>query len=208
MIEYPSINNSSKAPRAECLAFNKLDGSNFRAKYTPKAGFNLFGTRTQLIDESTPFWGDMVRVFKQTLQSDLEEFFKKSKDYRDFREIIIYGEYFGENSFAGNHDTADNRKIVVFDVLCGHKDRKFVLPQQFMKDFVFIETPELIYRGNLNDSFIQSIRESDLQEGVICKGVERSGAYRGGVWMCKIKTQKYWEKLQLRFGEKSKEYWE
>lgn len=29
MIEYPSIQNSSKAPRKECVAFNKLDGSNF-----------------------------------------------------------------------------------------------------------------------------------------------------------------------------------
>jgi hypothetical protein len=207
MIEYPSISNSSKAPRLDCIAFNKLDGSSFRGKYTPKNGFNLFGTRTQLIDEITPFWGEMVTVFNDTCRAPLEKFFKQSKDYRDYREIIVFGEFFGANSFAGNHAN-EAHKIVIFDVLCGHKERKFVLPQQFIKDFSFIETPEVIYRGKLNDEFITKIRDSDLNEGVICKGTERSGAYRGSVWMCKIKTRAYWERLQEKFGEKSKEYWE
>lgn len=39
MVEYPSIQNSSKAPRKNCIAFEKLDGSNFRAKWTQKNGF-------------------------------------------------------------------------------------------------------------------------------------------------------------------------
>jgi hypothetical protein len=38
MIEYPSMQNSSKAPRKECMVFEKLDGSNFRAKWTEKKG--------------------------------------------------------------------------------------------------------------------------------------------------------------------------
>lgn len=55
MIEYPSIQNSSKAPRKNCVAFDKLDGSNFRAKWTAKRGFDTFGTRTQLIDETSEY---------------------------------------------------------------------------------------------------------------------------------------------------------
>ena len=76
MIEYPSIINSSNAPRQNCIAFDKLDGSNFRAKYTQKKGFETFGTRTQLIDETTPFWGEMVTIFKSEYKNDLEKFFK------------------------------------------------------------------------------------------------------------------------------------
>lgn len=203
MIEYPSIINSSKAPRKECIAFNKLDGSNFRAKYTQQKGFNLFGTRTQLIDESSPYWSDMVVQFKNNLLSPLTDFFKKSKDYRDFREIIVYCEYLGENSFAGRHEE-EPHKLVLFDVLVGHKQRKFVKPREFRKTFQhLVEIPEIIYEGNLNESFIQDVRENkfNLKEGVICKGTETSGAFMGNIWMCKIKTQAYLDKLKSVFHE-------
>lgn len=208
MIEYSSINNSSKAPRKECLAFNKLDGSNVRFKWTQKQGFCNYGTRTQLIDETTPYWGQIVTVFNNTLKTPLDDFFRKSKDYRDYREIICFGEFFGADSFAGQHGDKE-KKIVIFDVLLGHKQRKLVLPQQFIKDFSFIETPEVVYRGILNDSFIESIRNSEtLNEGVICKGVERSGAAFGGVWTCKIKTRKYFDRLRGEFPEDYNKYWE
>lgn len=208
MIEFPSIINSSKAPRKPCIAFEKLDGSNMRFKYTPKQGFCGFGTRTQLIDESTSFWGQTVSLFTKALAEPLERFFKNSKEYRDFREIICFGEFFGEDSFAGHHGSSE-KKIVIFDVLCGHKNRKFVLPQTFIKDFSFIETPKVVYEGNLNDSFIKEVRESEtLNEGVICKGRERSGAFMGGVWMCKIKTQNYFDRLKQRFEENANKYWE
>ena len=208
MIEYPSINNSSKAPRKECLAFNKLDGSNVRFKWTQKQGFSVFGTRTQLIDETTPYWGQVVDLFKSTLAAPLDKFFRTSKDYRDYREIICFGEFFGPDSFAGRHKDG-SKKIVLFDVLLGHKQRKLVLPQQFIKDFSFVETPEVVYRGVLSDSFIESVRNSTtLSEGVICKGVERSGAAFGGVWMTKIKTRSYFDRLRGEFPDDYNKYWE
>lgn len=190
MIEYPSIINSSKAPRKNCIAFDKLDGSNFRAKYTSKKGFNLFGTRTQLIDETTPFWGEMVTVFKDTVQEPLEKLFSKDKDFRDYREIIVYGEFLGENSFAGRHEN-EPHEIVIFDVLLGHKQRKFLRPQDFVKIIgKEVKIPDVIYSGNLNEEFIQNVRDNNfnLKEGVICKGTEPSGAFSGGIWSCKIKT--------------------
>lgn len=199
MIEYPSIINSSKAPRQPCIAFDKLDGSNFRAKYTPKKGFDLFGTRTQLIDESTPFWKEMVEVFKRDLEESLIKIFK-GKDYRDFREIVVFGEFLGENSFAGNHE-AEPHKIVMFDVMVGHKLRKFVNPKQFVKDFGHLEIPRIVYEGNLNDEFISDVRANkfDTKEGVICKGSQARGDFAGGIWMCKIKTQAYLDKLKEVF---------
>lgn len=211
MIEYPSINNSSKAPRLPCIAFDKLDGSNFRAKFTPKQGFCNFGTRTQLIDETTPFWCDMVNVFRGTLEQTLSDIFKKDTDFRNFREIIVFGEYLGENSFAGQHVESDPKKIVVFDVLLGHKNRFFLKPQDFIKKFEgIIETPRVVYSGNLNEEFINDVRENKfgLKEGVICKGTEKNGAYRGGIWNCKIKTLEYLNKLKEKFGSDWTKYGE
>jgi len=209
MIEYPSIINSSKAPRKHCYAFNKLDGSNFRAKYTPKQGFNVFGTRTQLVDETTPFWGEMVLKFKEDLDKSLTELFK-SKDFRDYREIMVFGEFLGENSIAGRHED-EPHKVVVFDVLLGHKQRKFLKPQEFVKTLSsVVETPEVVYIGNLNDDLIRSVRNNEfgLKEGVICKGTEPSGAFVGGIWTCKIKTLEYLEKLKGIYGKDWEKYGE
>jgi hypothetical protein len=207
MIEFPSIQNSSKAPRKECIAFDKLDGSNFRAKWTQKHGFNVFGTRTQLIDETSEFWGDMVVMFKATLADTLDALIRR--EYRNEREAIVFGEYFGEHSFAGRHEN-EPRKIVTFDILVGHKNRKFIRPQDFIKVVGNkVEIPDVVYRGNLNESFIQNIRENlDLREGVICKGTIPVGNASGSIWMCKIKTQAYIDKLKSQFGAEWEKYGE
>jgi len=204
MIEYPSIVNSSKSPREACIAFDKLDGSNLRFKWTNKRGFDTFGTRTQLIQEQTPIYGKGVTYFLQNQSKVLDEFFRKSKDYRNFREIIVYGEFFGPNSFAGVHDTSELQKVVVFDVLLGNKNREFIKPNVFVKEFQnLIEIPKVIYVGNLNDQFITDVRENkyDLNEGALVKGTSTNGAYRGKVWMCKIKTKSYLDRVYKKFGE-------
>lgn len=209
MLEYPSIINSSKAPRKACVAFDKLDGSNIRIKYTQKAGFSLFGTRTQLIDEDTPFWGQLIPLFNEKYAPQLLDKFKKNKDYRDYREIIVFGELIGPNSFAGRHAETDKLDLVFFDVLTGHKNRKFVPPKEFIKHFgEDVPIPKVIYEGNLNDQFIADIRVNKygVNEGVICKGLESSGAFSGGVWMCKIKTQAYFDRLKQQFQENWEQY--
>lgn len=209
MIEYPSIINSSKAPRKHCLAFDKLDGSNFRAKFTQKKGFDTFGTRTQLIDATTPFWGEMVEIFLTKYSAELDKLFR-SKDFRDFREIIIFGEFLGENSFAGRHEEEEH-DLVFFDILLGHKQRKFVKPREFVKLAKnHFPSPEVVYEGNLNEEFISRVRDNEfgLKEGVICKGTEPSGAFAGGVWTCKIKTNEYIQKLKGLFGDEWVKYGE
>lgn len=207
MIEYPSIQNSSKAPRKECIAFDKLDGSNFRAKWTQKRGFDVFGTRTQLIDETTLYWSDMVHVFKNTLDEKLDEIFRK--EFRNEREICVFGEYFGAKSFAGRHDLNEEKKIVVFDILVGHKLRKFIKPRQFVKLLDGqVEIPRVVYEGNLNEDFIARVRADEFNtfEGVICKGTQSVGNASGGIWMAKIKTQRYLDSLKASFGEEWEKY--
>lgn len=215
MIEYPSILNSSKAPRKPMIAFTKMDGSNIRIKWTPKKSFCLYGTRTQLIDATNPDFGVTVELFSPTAEK-FDKMFNKEKIFRNLKEIIVFGEFFGDKSFAGKHyDTKDNLKVIPFDVMMVSKaDRRFLRPQEFIElmDEYEIPRPEVVYQGNLTDGFIQSVRNEefgkDLGEGVVCKGTEYVGNYAGHVWMCKIKTQRYLEKLKQVHGDKWKEFWE
>lgn len=203
MIEYPSILNSSKAPRQPCVAFEKIDGSNIRVKYTQKRGFDLFGSRTQLIDETHPHLGRVVSIFKRDFQAPLTEIIKK--EWPNDRELIVFGEFFGDKSFAGLHDVTDpTLRFVMFDILVGHKNQKFLLPQEFVKLFnSVVPIPRVVYEGNLSDQLIQDVRAGkyDVVEGVVCKGTQKTGNARGSVWMAKIKTQAYLDKVLNRFGE-------
>lgn len=209
MIEYPSITNSSKAPRKYCVAFDKRDGSNFRAKWTNKRGFDTFGTRTQLIDATTEFWGEMVELFNEKYNEFLDYKFRHDKQFRNEREIIVFAEFLGEHSFAGRHEN-EPHDLVFFDILVGHKNRKFIPPLDFVREFQdIVPIPHIIYVGNLNEKFIQDIRNDIiLDEGVICKGTEPRGDYIGSIWTCKIKTNRYFEKLKELHGEDWKKYWE
>lgn len=207
MIEYPSIINSSKAPRKPCIAFDKLDGSNIRVKWTQKKGFHLFGSRTQLLDSTHEHLGGVVAAFNKSHAETLDRIIRK--EFPSEREVIAFGEYVGDKSFAGIHDPTDpTLRFVLFDLFIGHKNPRFLMPQEFVKMFdQKVEIPRVIYRGNLNDQLIKDVREGkyDVSEGVLCKGTEKSGAFRGNVWMAKIKTQAYLNRVFSRYGQEGLE---
>ncbi len=215
MIEYPSISNSSKAPRGNMVAFVKFDGSNFRAKYTQKQGFNLFGSRTELINEATPIYGEGVTIFKRDYEKELTKFFKKDEEFRNLREVEVFAEFYGPNSFAGRHDPNDKKELTVIDVLNGHKNRQFLKPYDFIETFQsLVQIPPVIFMGNLSDKFIEDVRTGvytpefhkltdnkfKVFEGVVCKGTLTRGDYCGNMWTCKIKTNAYFEALKAMYG--------
>ena len=216
MTEYPTIQNSSKAPRGHCVGFVKYDGSNFRAKYTQKQGFNLYGSRHELIDESHKFLGEAVTIFERDYKKELTTFFKKEEDLRNHREIVVFGEFFGSQSFAGIHQPNDPKELVIFDVLVGHKNHWFYNPYDFIETFQsLVKIPPVLYDGNMNDKLIQDVRNGvytpefhkltnnkfKLFEGMICNGTLKRGDCMGHVWKCKIKTNEYFDALRNRWGE-------
>ena len=196
------------------LAFEKIDGSNIRIKWTPKNGFCLFGSRECLLDDTHPHLGYVVHLFNTTIREELDATLRPR--FRDEKEVVVYGEYYGPNSFAGIHvDPVEQMKLMVFDLLVIKKScTEFVLPQDFVKllSLTTIPTPRLIYTGTLGEDFIGAVRENrldiELNEGVVCKGRERSGAYRGKVWMAKIKTSSYMDRLKARYGDTWGRFWE
>lgn len=187
MKTYPSIPGPSKAPHLFCTAFVKYDGSNLRFEYSKKRGWYKFGTRKTMFDKNHEWWGKSIDLFHEKLASPIEEVFKTEKSYRGVENAIVFCEYFGPSSFAGQHAEDEPMTLMLFDVNI-HK-KGFVGPRDFVKHFGHIPySAEVVYEGNLSNEFIESVKRGDypLQEGVVCKGGEGHK-----LWMTKIKTAEW-----------------
>lgn len=208
MIEYPSIDGPAKAPRSLCTAFEKIDGSNIRVKYQHKQGFTIFGSRREYIDAKHPHLGQVIEVFNRTHAPTLTEIFKK--EFPNEKEITVFGEFYGPNSIGGIHDIEDMKNFTMFDVMLVKKGiNEFIKPSEFIKLFHGrVDIPRVVYIGNLNEEFIRDVQNGlyVLNEGVVCKGHVTSGAYRGKVWMTKIKTFDYLQKLKEHYGQEWEKY--
>jgi hypothetical protein len=79
-------------------------------------------------------------------------------------------------------------------------------PRQFVADFGHLPTARVVYEGKLTGKFAEDVRNGKhrVVEGVVCKG----GAGGPDLWMVKIKTYAYLDKLKKAFAEKWEDYWE
>lgn len=115
MLQYPSILGASKAPIGKsCVAFYKYDGSNLRWEWSPKKGWNKFGTRRQMFDSSALVFRDAIPLFMDTLA---DEIVRRTKQINGkIVRITAFTEFFGPNSFAGQHVEDDVKELKLFDV--------------------------------------------------------------------------------------------
>lgn len=210
MIQYPSILGPNKAPQLPCIAFRKYDGSNLRFEWKRKNGWYKFGSRRQMIDASHDQFGEGVNMFLKNLGPVVEKIVLGEKHYRSIERMTAFAEYFGEKSFAGNHVADDPKRLILIDLHI-HK-YGFISPREFVNlfDSTTMDVAEVVYEGNLNDTFVQEVRTSTrttglcLEEGVVCKG----GSNSRDAWSAKVKTQEYLEKLKANFGDKWEEFGE
>ncbi len=181
------------------IAFDKLDGSNMRFEWSKKRGFHKFGTRTQMITEHAPIYGEGVDMFMEKYSEDLDRIFTDLKDYKHCRKMTVYCEFVGPNSFAGFHDPEDDQDVILFDV---DKFQHGILPPKvLLEHFGHLHLPEIVYEGDLTTEFIDSIRNNtDLKEGVVAKGSsKRKGKYYS--WMVKIKTNMWLSQVKKDLGQ-------
>jgi len=99
MKHYPSI---SKEPR--------FDGSCIRAEYSPKKGFSKFGSRKVLIGEDALLAGAIPLI--QEHEEALGRIFLIEK----YERVICFFEYWGEQSFAGQHVAGDQMNCTLIDI--------------------------------------------------------------------------------------------
>lgn len=204
MKPYPSITNVlDEFLGRDCVAFHKLDGSNLRFLWSKKKGWCRYGTRTRLFDTSDPDFGNAIIVFHRDLADKLEEVILRHRPKTE--EFVVYAEFFGPSSFAGQHSRDEAKILIPFDVNI-HK-WGFLPPEEFIKVLSEVRTPEVVYRGELTQEFIDKVVEGhyDVGEGVIVKGCE--GKPPHGNWSAKIKTKQYLQKLKDKFQENWKTYW-
>lgn len=202
MKHYPHIEHwKTTRMNSSVIAFDKLDGQNIRCEWSKNRGWYKFGTKTSMFDETDRQFGKVIPVFMEKYGDALPEIFRKNKSYRSTNNIVVFCEWVGENSFSGRHLETDEMDIVLFDVAPGdYTNDGFVDPKDFVKDFGRLHIPKIIYRGNLTDEFIESVRNGGygVKEGVMCKGVSNKE-----VWMVKVKTIEWLNKLKDRFGEEA-----
>ena len=105
---------------------------------------------------------------------------------------------------SGLHKSDDPKQLMIFDVLA--EPFGMIGPEQFVADFGHLPTAKVVYRGKLTGKFSDDVRQGKygVNEGVICKG----GTGGADLWMVKIKTYAYLEKLKKAFAENWEDYWE
>lgn len=197
MLQYPSIPGSVKAPLGKpCIAFYKYDGSNLRWEWSPKQGWNKYGTRRQLFDESDSTFGPAIPIFLEKIADDLV--YRVKQVHKNPQRITAFTEYFGKKSFAGSHEPDDPKTLKLFDVFLFQK--AFIKPKDFVEMFEDTEYgAEVVYTGQMNRQFIMDVRSGKYPvfEGVICKGHD---------WTCKVKTSEYFERLRHKYDSAWENY--
>jgi hypothetical protein len=211
-LAYPKIPGSKGCPGGRCVAFEKYDGTNLHWVWERGFGWITFGTRRDSFSfddggaaefaRAHPGLDEAPGVFSRGLAPALEEIFNTHPGYAA-PELTAFTEFFGPRSFAGMHRTGDPKDLVLFDV---QTPAGLVGPEQFVRDFGALRIARVVYRGKLTGRFAEDVRSGKygVGEGVVCKG----GTGGAGLWMAKIKTYAYQEKLRQAFKERWEEYWE
>jgi hypothetical protein len=209
---YPKIPGSKSAPSGRCIAFEKYDGTNLHWVWHREYGWTDFGTRRDSFALDRAGMADFASahpgleeagpLFLHELAQRLEAIFRDNPRYPSSR-IVAFTEFFGPNSFAGMHRQGDDKQLVLFDV---QTDRGIVGPELFVADFAALPSAQVVYRGRLTGKFADDVRwgRYSVAEGVVCKG----GSSGKDVWMVKIKTNAYLEKLKQAFRDRWEDYWE
>jgi hypothetical protein len=214
MLHYPKIPGSATAPSGKCIAFEKLDGTNLHWCWERHFGWHAFGTRRDefnltpdgiaQFNAAHPGLERAAPTFLEALAESLDALLRDHPRYEHHTALKVFTEYVGPNSFAGAHAPDDPMRTVLFDVWADGYG--FIAPQQFADDFGHLAIPRIIYTGRLTGTFLEAVRTGKygVAEGAVCKG----GTGGENVWMVKVKTYAYLERLKKSFGAKWEEFWE
>jgi hypothetical protein len=214
MLHYPKIPSSRKCPQTRCVAFEKYDGTNLHWEWDRDFGWHSFGTRRDafnLTDAGTAQFTQAhanldgcAALFVSTLAEGIEQVFRQNANYQSFPSVKVFTEFLGPASFAGLHKADEAKELRLFDVWA--EPFGMIGPRQFVADFGHLGIARVVYEGKLTGQFAEDVRldKYGTPEGVVCKG----GAGGDDLWMCKIKTQSYQERLKQAFADQWEQYWE
>ena len=213
MLYYPKIPGSRHCPDGRCIAFEKYDGTNLHWDWHRDFGWHTFGTRrdefalvpigVEQFAKVHAHLREAADIFQCGLAAEIDGVLRTNARYEAVESATVFTEFVGPNSFAGLHKSEDPKQLILFDVQA--EPFGIVGPEQFVADFAHLQIARVVYRGKLTGKFCDDVRQGKygVNEGVVCKGGEGSG-----LWMVKIKTNAYLEKLKKAFAENWEDYWE
>lgn len=194
----------------KCVAFEKLDGTNLFWEWHREFGWTDFGTRSasyQLVPGGVtefiakhPGLEEAVDLFA-TLGEQIHPILASQSV---ICHAIAFTEFLGPNSFAGSHAPTDPKRLVLFDLFVPGDG--FLDPWQFLELFAGLPLPRVMYQGKFSGKLTEDVRAGKypVVEGVVVKG----GSGGSDVWMAKVKTAAYLERLKKTFGDRWEDYWE
>ena len=189
MKPYPSIPTKIRAD-VPIYAFDKLDGSQIRAEWTPKAGFASFGSRKRALESSHPWLGEAIALVHDKYEAEVHRVLAARK----VRSAVLFLEFLGPGSFAGRH-ADEPHDVVLLDVATF--GRGLVPPDEFLEMFGHLDTAKLLYRGQVDREFVAAVRSGRLPgltcEGVVCKSTVLE---RRVPVMFKVKSQAWLDRLR------------
>ncbi len=191
MKSYPSIDRNLRND-IYVFAFDKLDGSNIRAEWNSKKGFYKFGTRTQLMDESSQPFGKAIPILREKYENSLGAIFKE----QGWRDAICFFEYYGPSSCFGGHSDSEAKTVTLIDA---NPYKQGILdPDQFIKLFGHLDIPGVLFEGYITEEFVDRVKDGTLPgmtlEGVVCKGTNDKATKMP--IMFKIKSRPWLDKLK------------
>ena len=214
MLHYPKIPDTKGCPGGRCLAFEKYDGTNLHWCWDRDFGWHAFGTRrdefhltasgiAEFHDKHAHLRG-CAELFLADFADRLEQVFLRLPKYQKYPSCKVFTEFLGPQSFAGLHKEEDEKRLVLFDVMV--ESFGIVSPWQFVADFGGPGSARVVYEGKFTGKLIEDVRQGkfNVREGVVCKG----GTGGSDLWMAKMKTDAYREKLLVAFAQNWENYWE
>lgn len=209
---YPKIPDTTNCPLKKCWAFEKYDGTNMHFTFK-KGEFISFGTRRDSFSFNEDGFKEFTKAHPE-LHKSIEVFDKYIAEYlflyNSNMSGILFTEYLGPNSFAGYHQPNDTMYHIIIDIMSG---TKLLPPEKFLDVFkkpihgmsCKTEHAKLIYKGKYSGQFANDVRDGKypVNEGVIIKGIDNKEVY-----MAKIKTNRYMERLKSEFKDNWQDYWE
>jgi hypothetical protein len=193
--EYPSIARSTgqKFREFDAYVFDKLDGSNIRAEWSRKSGWNKYGTRTRLFNINDPDFGEAIPIFESVFADDLTKIAKKA----GWEGLTVFMEFWGEQSIAGYHVKDDPKKLTLFDA---NPYKKGILgPREFLDLFGHLNTAKFLGKMHWTRGFVERVWNGEI-EGITCEGVVGKAGSGHDLIMAKAKTKVWIEKVKAKCG--------
>ena len=185
------LSNSRLFREFEAYVFDKLDGSNLRFEWHRKRGWCKYGTRHRLFDESDPVFGMAITQFHNEFATGLSDIFKSER----YESAVAFCEFWGPNSFAGNHDSSDVKNLTLFDV-SSHRTG-LLGPREFLKLYGHMNIPKFLGKANWTRGFVERVYNGEVDgvtfEGVVGKAKESKhdlimAKAKSRIWIDKVRS--------------------